>query len=49
MATELEKTSFHFDPQKGNVKARSNYCAVGLTSYASKVTLKTLQVRFSRT
>ena len=42
VATELEKVSFHFNPNKGNAKECSNYCKIALISHASKVMLKIL-------
>ena len=45
VATGLEKTSFHFNPKKGNAKECSNYCTIALISHASKVMLKILQAR----
>ena len=35
-------------PKKGNAKECSNYCRIALTSHASKVMLKILQVRLKR-
>ena len=45
VATGLEKVSFITIPKKGNAKECSNYRAVALISYASKVMLKILQAR----
>ena len=42
VATELEKVSFHFNPNKGNAKECSNYCKIALISHASKAMLKIL-------
>ena len=35
-------------PKKGNAKECSNYCTIALTSHASKVMLKILQVKFQQ-
>ena len=35
-------------PKKGNAKECSNYCTIALISHASKVMLKTLQVRLNQ-
>ena len=35
-------------PKKGNAKECSNYCAIELISYATKVMLKILQARFQQ-
>ena len=35
-------------PKKGNAKECSNYCAIALTSHASKVMLKILQARLQQ-
>ena len=43
VATELEKVSFHSNPQKGNAKEWSNYHTIALISHTSKVMLKILQ------
>ena len=48
MATGLEKVSFHFNPKKGLAKECSNYCTIALTSHASKVMLKILQIRLQQ-
>ena len=48
VATGLEKVSFITIPKKGNAKECSNYRAVALISYASKVMLKILQARFQQ-
>ena len=45
VATGLEKVRFHPIPKKGNTKECSNYCTIALTSHASQVMLKILQVR----
>ena len=46
VATELEKVSFHSNPQEGgffgNAKECSNYHTIALISHASKVMLKIL-------
>ena len=47
VATRLEKVSFHLIPKKGNAKEYSDYHAIVLISYASKVMLKILQARLS--
>ena len=44
VATGLEKVSFHFNT-KERQRQCSNYRTVALISHASKVTLKTLQVK----
>ena len=48
VATGLEMTVFIPIPKKGNAKECSNYRTVGLTSHASKVMLKNLQVRLQQ-
>ena len=48
VATGLEKVSFHSIPKKGNTKECSNCCTIALTSHASKVMLKILQVRLQQ-
>ena len=35
-------------PKKGNAKECSNYCTIALTSHASKVMLKVLQLRLQQ-
>ena len=35
-------------PEKGNAKECSNYCTIALTSHASKVILKILQIRLQQ-
>ena len=35
-------------PKKGNAKKCSNYCTIALTSHASKIMLKILQVRLQQ-
>ena len=35
-------------PKKGNAKECSNYCTIAVTSHASKVMLKVLQVRLQQ-
>ena len=43
------KGQFSFQSQrKGTAKERSNYCAIVLTSHASKVVLKILQARLQQ-
>ena len=46
VATGLEKSVFIPISKKDNAKECSNYCTIALISYASKVMLKILQVRF---
>ena len=48
VATELEKVSFHSNPQKGNAKECSNYYTIALILHASKVMLKILQARLQQ-
>ena len=48
VATELEKVSFHSNPQKGNAKECSNYHTIALILHASKVMLKILQARLQQ-
>ena len=48
MATGLEKVNFHSNPNKGNAKQCSNYHSIVLISHASKIILKTLQVRLQK-
>ena len=48
VATGLEKSVFISTPKKGNAKECSNYCAIALISYASKVMLKILQARLQQ-
>ena len=48
VATELEKVSFLPFPNKDNAKECLNYHTIALMSHASKVTLKTLQVRLQQ-
>ena len=48
VVTGLEKVSFHSNPKKGNPKECSNYCTIALIPHASKVMLKTLQVRLQQ-
>ena len=45
VATGLEMSVFFPIPKKGNAKEFSNYCKIVLISHASKVMLKTFQVR----
>ena len=47
-STGLENASFHSNPQEGQCQECSNYHTVVLISYASKVTLKILQVRLQQ-
>ena len=42
---DWKRPGFTSIPKKGNVKECSNYCTISLISHASKVTLKTLQVK----
>ena len=46
--TGLENVSFHFNPQKGSTKERSNYYTIALISHARKVMLKILQARLQQ-
>ena len=46
--TGLEKAVFIPIPKKDNAKECSNYCALSLISYASKVMLKFLQARLQQ-
>ena len=48
VATGLEKSVFIPIPKKGNAKECSNYHAIALISYASKVMLKILQARLQQ-
>ena len=48
VATGLEKVNFHSNPNKGNAKQCSNYHSIVLISHASKIILKTLQVRLQK-
>ena len=48
VTTSLEKVSFHYNPQNGNVKECSNYCTIALISHTSKVILKIPQVRLQQ-
>ena len=45
VATSLEKSGFIPIPKKGNANKCSNYCTIGLISYASKIMLKIFKVR----
>ena len=45
VATGLEKVSFILIPKKGNERECSKYQTIILTSHASEVVLKILQVR----
>ena len=42
----LEEFSFHSNPKEGQCQTCLNYRTIALISYASKVMLKILQVRF---
>ena len=48
VATGLEKSVFMPIPKKGNGKGCSNYHTIALISHASKVMLKTLQVKLQQ-
>ena len=48
VATGLEKVSFHSNPKERQCKECSNYHTIALTSHASKVMLKILQVRLQQ-
>ena len=48
VATGLERSVFIPIPKKGNAKECSNYLTIAIISYASKVMLKILQVRFQQ-
>ena len=48
VATGLEKSVFIPTPRKGNAKECSNYHAIGLIPYASKVMLKLFQARLQQ-
>ena len=48
VATGLEKVSFHSNPKERHCKECWNYHTIALISHASKVILKTLQVRFQQ-
>ena len=45
VATGLEKVNFHSNPKE---RQCSNYCTITLTSHASKIMLKILQVRLQQ-
>ena len=45
---DWKKSVFNPIPKKGNAKECSNYCTVGLISYASKVMLKIFQARLQQ-
>ena len=48
VVTGLKRSVFIPIPKKGNAKECSNYCTTILISYASKLMLKILQVRFQQ-
>ena len=48
LATGLEKVSFHSSPKERQCQKCSNYCAIVLISYASKIMLKILQARLQQ-
>ena len=48
VATGLEKVNFHSIPKKYNAKECSNYRTIALTSHATKVMVKILQVRLQQ-
>ena len=48
MAQDWKRPVFIPIPKKGNAKECSNYCTIAPISYASKVMLKILQVRFQQ-
>ena len=48
VATGLQMSVFFPIPKKGNAKEFSNYCKIVLISHASKVMLKTFQVRLQQ-
>ena len=48
VATGLERSVFIPIPKKGNAKECSNYHTIALISHATKVMLKTLQVRLQQ-
>ena len=45
---DWKRSVFILIPKKGNAKECSNYCAIVLTSHASKVILKILQARLQQ-
>ena len=45
---DYRRSTFIPIPKKGDAKECSNYCRIALTSHASKVMLKILQVRLKR-
>ena len=48
VATGWKRSVFIPIPKKGNAKVCSNYCTTALVSHASKVMLKSLQVRLQQ-
>ena len=48
VASGLEKVSFHSNPRQRQYQRMLNYCTIALTSNASKVILKILQVRLQQ-
>ena len=48
VATGLEKVNFHSNPEERHLKECSNYHTIAFISHASKVMLKTLQVRLQQ-
>ena len=48
LAKEWRRSIFIPIPKKGNAKKCANYCTIVLISHASKVMLKTLQVRLNQ-
>ena len=48
VATSLEKSGFIPIPKKGNANKCSNYCTIGLISYASKLMPIILQARLQQ-
>ena len=48
VATRLKKVSFHSNPEERHLKECSNYHTIAFISHASKVMLKTLQVRLQQ-
>ena len=45
---DWKRSVFFLIPKKGNAKECSNYCTIALISHASKVMLKTLQIRLQQ-
>ena len=48
IATGLEKVRFHPNPKERQCQKCSNYCAIALISYVSKVMLKIFQARLQQ-